>query len=83
MEVWQFYKDKEIIVIDWPPYSPDLNPMRMYGHLLKKVRIKNIKKNQLNSNIIAILEEISDDQIKKYCTSIYDRIGDLSKTMAK
>ena len=38
--------------------------------------IKKYSKNQLNSKIIAIWEEISDDQIKKYCASIYDRIGE-------
>ena len=48
----------------------------MYEYLLKKIRIKKYSKNQLNSKIIAIWEEISDDQIKKYCTSIYDRIGE-------
>ena len=32
LEALQFYKDNEITVIDWPPYSPDLNLLRMYGH---------------------------------------------------
>ena len=46
----------------------------MYGNLLKQ-SYDNIYK-QLNLKIIAIWEKISDDKIKKYCTSIYDRIGE-------
>ena len=27
LEALQFYKDNEITVIDWLPYSPELNPI--------------------------------------------------------
>ena len=77
LEALQFYKDNEITVIDWPPYSSDLNPIEnVWAFMKAKLGLKKYSKNQLNSKIIAIWEEISDDQIKKYCTSIYDRIGE-------
>ena len=27
----QFFRDRDITVPPWPPYSPDLNPSKMYG----------------------------------------------------
>ena len=27
----KFYKEKDIKVIDFPPYSPDLNPINIFG----------------------------------------------------
>ena len=77
LEALQFYKDNEITVIDWTPYSPNLNPIENIWEFIKsKLGSKNIQRISWNSKIIAIWEEISDDQIKKYCTFIYDRIGE-------
>ena len=77
LEALQFYKDNEITVIDWPPYSPDLNPIEnLWGFIKAKLGSKKYLKSQLSSKIISIWEALSDDQIKNYCTSIYDRIGE-------
>ena len=77
LEALQFYKYYEITVIDWPPYSLDLNPIENVWIFIKaKLGSRKYSSNQLNSKIITIWEEISDDQIKKYCTFIYDRIGE-------
>ena len=35
LEALQFYKDNEITVIDWPPYSPDLNPIENVWAFIK------------------------------------------------
>ena len=77
LEALQFYKDNEITVIDWPPYSPNLNPIEnLWGFIKAKLGSKKYLKSQLSSKIISIWEALSDDQIKNYCTSIYDRIGE-------
>ena len=77
LEALQCYKDNEITVIDWPPYSPDLNPIEnLWGFIKAKLGSKKYLKSQLSSKIISIWEALSDDQIKNYCTSIYDRIGE-------
>ena len=42
LEALQFYKDNEITVIDWPPYSPDLNPIKSVRAFIKaKLELKN------------------------------------------
>ena len=35
LEALQFYKDNEITVIDWPPHSPDLNPIENVWAFIK------------------------------------------------
>ena len=35
LEALQFYKDNEITFIDWPPYSPDLNPIENVWAFIK------------------------------------------------
>ena len=44
LEALQFYKDNEITVIDWSPYSPDLNPIENIWIFIKaKLGSKNIQ----------------------------------------
>ena len=58
-EALQLYKDNEITVIDWPPYSPNLNPIEnVWAFIKAKLGTKKYSKNQLNPKIIAIWDEI-------------------------
>ena len=46
MVALQFYKDDEVIAIDWPSYSQDLNPIENECAFIKaKIGSKNIRKN--------------------------------------
>jgi hypothetical protein len=37
----KWFEDNVIPVLKWPPYSPDLNPIKMVSILLKQWVIKN------------------------------------------
>ena len=77
-EALEFYLEKNIKVIDWPPYSPDLNPIENTWAIMKqkldgrKSATMTSLKNELY-NICGILEE---GLVKKTCISIYDIIND-------
>ena len=78
LDALRFYKENNIVVIDWPAYSPDLNPIEnvwtyIQGKLSGK---KSISMKQIEIEIIKIWESIPKIQIEKTCESIYDRIGD-------
>ena len=45
LEALQFYKDNEITVINWPPYSPYLYPIEnVWAFIIAKLGLKNIQK---------------------------------------
>ena len=51
----KFYRENKIRVIDWPPNSPDLNPIEnLWGFLKNKLRDQKYTKNQLISKIHSI-----------------------------
>ena len=78
LDALRFYKENNIVVIDWHAYSPDQNPKEnvwtnIKGNLSGK---KFISTKQIQTEIIKICESIPKTQIEKACESIYDRIDD-------
>ena len=78
LDALRFYKKKNIVVIDWPVYSPDLNPIEnVWAYIKRKLSAKKfISMKQIETEIIKIWESIPKIQIEKTCETIYDRIGD-------
>ena len=71
----KFYKENNLRLIDWPPNSPDLNPIEnVWAYLKSKLSYQKYTKNQLISKIHTTWNDISDEQIKKTWESIYKRI---------
>ena len=65
-----------IKVIDWPPYSPDLNPIENLWSIMKdKLKGKKfISMSSMKSKLIKLWENIDEDLVKRLCESIYNRI---------
>ena len=71
----KFYKENNLGLIDWPPNSPDLNPIEnVWAYLKSKLSDQKYTKNQQISKIHTTWNDISDEQIKKTWESIYKRI---------
>ena len=69
--------DKGILTIDWPPQSPDLNPIEhLWDFLKRKVAKKNCSSLKCLRKCIEKIwkEEIPDDLIKNLINSIPKRI---------
>ena len=76
-QVLQFFQENNIKVIDWPPYSPDLNPIENLWSIIKDKlkRKKFISMSSLKSKLIKLLENIYEDLVKRLLEGIYNRIN--------
>ncbi len=64
------------IILQWPPQSPDLNPIEnLWNELKLRVR-KRLPQtlNELEKFVLEEWEQIPDDHIKNYCESFEDRL---------
>ena len=69
-------KKHKIATLEWPPYSPDLNPIEnIWGIMVGKLRKKNISSQ---SELIELVnhewKEISQEQIDNWIDSMPGRI---------
>ena len=66
LEAFQFYYENEIRLIDWPPYSPDLNPIENICAIMKsKIRgRKFLTISSLKNEIYKIWSEMKQETIK-------------------
>ena len=80
--VLQFFDDHAITTLDWPPQSPDLNPIENLWSIIKLKRSKRFglpnTKNELISQVFEIWGEISEELKNNLADSIYNpcrRVG--------
>ncbi len=70
---------KNATIMDWPPYSPDLNPIEnMWGIIKRKVYANGKQfssKHELWNVIQAAAKDISADEVSKLTSSIDRRIS--------
>ena len=76
IEALEFYYENNIQIIDWPPYSPDLNLIENIWNTMKRKIARKIFTtiNSLKTELYTIWREIDDEMIIKTWMSIYDRM---------
>ena len=74
-------KNNEIDVLQWPAYSPDLNPMEHVWAMFFKEVYKNGKQynsaSKLWEAIEAVAKQLTDDKFESLIESISDRLMDV------
>ena len=77
LDALKFYSENNITVVDWPAYSPDLNPIKnIWAYIKSRLRGKRfVSIKYLETKLIKIWESISQEQILKTCERIFERIG--------
>ena len=76
-----FFKSKGVRLLDWPPKSPDLNPIEnLWGYLVRRVyengrQYGNIR--DLREAVDQAWRSIPDPLLKELIDSMKDRIHDL------
>lgn len=73
--VKEFLRSQSVTVLDWPPYSPDLNPIENLWSRVKKTVAKNRKSNvhQLYTAFKEAWEQISIETCNKLIASMFRR----------
>ena len=71
-----FYKEHKIKVIDFPPYSPDLNPIEnIWGKIKKEIMKKEYQTlSVMTKDIWKEWDNITESQLRNYSASMNDRM---------
>jgi transposase len=75
----QFLENKDIVVLEWPYYSPDLNPIENFWKILKERVYKHKSKNskEFTKNIIQEGKKIDTNILQSLINSMSSRIQEV------
>lgn len=70
------FDEKAINVLDWPPYSPDFNPIENLWGWLKGEVVKDNPRtiDDLEESLIQNWERVTVDFLQGFIDTLYDRI---------
>ena len=76
--VMEYFAQKGISVLQWPPQSPDLNPIELLWAIIKqKLYSENSfpnTKGELIERVFKIWDEISVDTLERLCNQVIYRL---------
>ncbi len=73
-----FLAERNIPVMSWPPYSPDLSPTEnLWGYMDKKIKKRAYQtKEELRTAVIEVWNDPTMTELcKKLCDSMCDRVA--------
>ena len=81
--VLEFFKSNGITTLDWPPQSPDLNPIENLWSIIKRKRAKKFgiptSKKELIEQIFEIWDNIDIELQKNLANSVSNRLNEVLK----
>lgn len=73
-----FLRENNIEFINWPPYSPDLNPIENLWNWVKcklEVEFAPPETNEeLHSNVVKVWEQVTPDLCRRFCDNYHKRL---------
>ena len=82
-ETQEWFRSKKIQVIDWPAYSPDLNPMEnLWGILARKIYENNRQYDnidQLKNSLEKVWDDIDQTILQRLVDSMPNRIFEVTR----
>ena len=77
-KVMEYFAQKGISVLNWPPQSPDLNPIELIWAIIKeKLYSENSfpnTKDELITRVFKIWNEISEKTLERLCNGVIHRL---------
>ena len=79
--IGNFFQENEWEVLEWPAYSPDLNPIENLGAILKqRLRKQTVFQENFEGKVYEILNEIDADVVRTQYENYTNRLLDVKKT---
>ena len=85
--VIDFLRDQNVQTLNWPPQSPDLNPIENLWALIKRKLKKNFPtpktRDQLIDQVFAVWEDIDSDLRNNLIKSMTNRLKEVLESDGK
>ena len=72
LDIREYLAERNVPILDWPPYSPDLNTIENIWNWMKSKMPPVSSQNELTAEFLKIWDSITPEMCANYCSN-YDR----------